>query len=80
VRWAEGLIRQLPANHDGRNSWLLNYGTGPDVDAMRKEWEKATGKTFPPPGGMVAMALGYPHAVELGWSERGPKARPPNGL
>jgi len=26
VRWAEGLIRQLPANHDGRNSWLLNSG------------------------------------------------------
>lgn len=25
VRWAEGLIRQLPADHDGRNSWLLNY-------------------------------------------------------
>lgn len=27
VRWAEGLIRQLPADHEGRNSWLLNYGT-----------------------------------------------------
>lgn len=26
VRWAEGLIRQLPENHEGRNSWLLNYG------------------------------------------------------
>jgi hypothetical protein len=26
VRWAEGLIRQLPEDHDGRNSWLLNYG------------------------------------------------------
>jgi hypothetical protein len=56
VRFAELLIRQLPASHDGRNSWLLNYGTGPDVDAMRKEWEKATGKTFPPAGGMVAVA------------------------
>lgn len=28
IRWAEGLIRQLPADHDGRNSWLLNYGRG----------------------------------------------------
>ena len=28
VKWAEGLIRQLPETHDGRNSWLLNYGTG----------------------------------------------------
>lgn len=27
VKWAEGLIRQLPETHDGRNSWLLNYGT-----------------------------------------------------
>lgn len=26
VKWAEALIRQLPDNHDGRNSWLLNYG------------------------------------------------------
>lgn len=27
VRWAEELIRQLPEDHDGRNSWLLNYGS-----------------------------------------------------
>lgn len=27
IRWAEGLIRQLPVDHDGRNSWLLNYGS-----------------------------------------------------
>ena len=27
VDWAEGLIRQLPETHDGRNSWLLNYGS-----------------------------------------------------
>lgn len=26
VKWAEGLIRQLPETHDGRNSWLLNFG------------------------------------------------------
>ena len=25
VYWAEGLIRQLPEEHDGRNSWLLNH-------------------------------------------------------
>ena len=28
VKWAQGLIEQLPGDHDGRNSWLLNYGTG----------------------------------------------------
>ena len=27
VRWAEGLIKQLPKEHDGRNSWLFNYGS-----------------------------------------------------
>lgn len=30
VRWAEGLIKQLPEKHEGRNSWLLNYGTKKD--------------------------------------------------
>jgi hypothetical protein len=27
VQWAENLIRQLPTGHNGRDSWLLNYGT-----------------------------------------------------
>src|SRR5690348_2282508 len=27
-RWAENLILQLPVEHHGRNSWLLNYGRG----------------------------------------------------
>ena len=26
VQYAEGLILQLPVTHDGRNTWLLNYG------------------------------------------------------
>jgi hypothetical protein len=26
IGWAEDLIRQLPETHEGRNSWLLNYG------------------------------------------------------
>lgn len=32
VQWAERLIHQLPADHDGRNSWLLNYGSKPVAD------------------------------------------------
>lgn len=36
VRYAEGLIQQLPDNHDGRNTWLLNYGTGDEAKAIRK--------------------------------------------
>lgn len=37
VKWAEGLIRQLPLDHDGRNSWLLNYGTADADVAMRQD-------------------------------------------
>ena len=35
VKWAEGLISQLPVGHDGRNSWLLNYGTGEEAIILR---------------------------------------------
>lgn len=36
-RWAEGLIIQLPSHHDGRNSWLLNYGVGAEAQALREK-------------------------------------------
>ncbi len=36
VKLAELLISQLPETHDGRNSWLLNYGTGPEAKGKRK--------------------------------------------
>jgi hypothetical protein len=35
VKWAEGLIQQLPLNHDGRNSWLMNYGRGEEAAQIR---------------------------------------------
>lgn len=35
-RYAEGLISQLPKTHDGRNTWLMNYGTGDEAVALRK--------------------------------------------
>lgn len=35
VRWAEGLILQLPESHDGRNSWLLNYGKSDEAVSKR---------------------------------------------
>jgi hypothetical protein len=34
---AEGLISQLPKDHNGRNTWLLNYGTGEEAVKMRKD-------------------------------------------
>jgi hypothetical protein len=35
VKAAEGLIQQLPPTHDGRNTWLLNYGRGAEALDMR---------------------------------------------
>jgi hypothetical protein len=35
LKWAEGLISQLPTNHEGRNSWLLNFGRGDEAKARR---------------------------------------------
>jgi hypothetical protein len=35
--WAEGLILQLPKKHEGRNSWLLNYGCGYEAIKLREK-------------------------------------------
>lgn len=45
VRWAEGLIMQLPKDHDGRNSWLINYGISETAIALREKWSMENGKT-----------------------------------
>ncbi len=46
VKWAESLILQLPKNHDGRNSWLMNYGIGEEAAKLREErglaWMRST--------------------------------------
>lgn len=34
--WAEGLISQLPKDHEGRNSWLLNFGKGKEAKRLRR--------------------------------------------
>ena len=34
-RSAELLITQLPKDHDGRNTWLLNYGIGKEAQMLR---------------------------------------------
>lgn len=36
VKWAEGLISQLSPKHEGRNSWLLNFGIGEESVDLRK--------------------------------------------
>lgn len=35
---AEGLILQLPKDHDGRNTWLLNYGQGAIAEELRRTY------------------------------------------
>ena len=47
VRWAESLIVQLPPEHEGRNSWLLNFGTGEEASGKRAVWERRHGRPFP---------------------------------
>lgn len=37
VRHAELLIVQLPSDHDGRNTWLLNYGIGKEAQMLRDQ-------------------------------------------
>lgn len=36
IRHAEGLISQLPDTHEGRNTWLLNYGIGDEAVELRR--------------------------------------------
>ena len=36
VELAEGLIEQLPLEHDGRQLWLMSYGVGTEAHALRK--------------------------------------------
>lgn len=45
VKWAEGLIRQLPEGHEGRNSWLSNFGSGEQHLAQpgALEWDSGPG-------------------------------------
>lgn len=38
--YAERLIKQLPMNHDGRNTWLLNHGVSEEAFELRKDYEK----------------------------------------
>lgn len=39
IGYAENLILQLPKNHEGRNSWLLNYGTREEAHGLRTNRE-----------------------------------------
>lgn len=47
VQLAEGLILQLPPEHEGRNPWLLNFGDGDEAEALRTAWEAKHSEKFP---------------------------------
>lgn len=49
-RAAENLILQIPKPHDGRNTWLMNYGIGEEAKTLRA----ARGLEFKP----LKMAVG----------------------
>ena len=40
LKFAEGLIKQLPSDHDDRNTWLLNYGESEEAKEIRgkRQW------------------------------------------
>ena len=52
VRWAEGLIEQLPESHEGRWSWLVCYGLKATANELRRKdnrdyvWVKERGRFF----------------------------------
>ena len=35
IKMAEGLIQQLPKTHNGRNTWLMNYGISTEATGLR---------------------------------------------
>lgn len=59
MKWAEGLIAQLPETHDGRNSWLMNHGTSAEAIAIRQRDGR-------PNLGRAPELPPMPPAVELG--------------
>lgn len=40
ITWAEGLIAQLPKEHDGRNSWLMNNASTEEAELLRAEYSR----------------------------------------
>ena len=38
LRFAEGLIEQLPDDHEGAINWLMNNGDGEKADNLRKKY------------------------------------------
>lgn len=66
--WAENLIKQLPKDHEGRKSWLMNFGVSEEAVELRLsycrgplEWDAKTESATPyrEDKGVVAGAFRY---------------------
>lgn len=67
VRAAENLIIQMPDDHDGRASWLLNYGHGDEAQAMRARHVQRLGHAVSFPGvGIAPMARSGGTTIAVG--------------
>ena len=60
LRFAEGLIEQLPDDHEGAINWLMNHGEGDKAGKLRKKYShpqtrrivlESTGETRKPKAG-----------------------------
>lgn len=38
IKWAEGLILQLPKRHEGRGSWLMNHSESEEGKELRRNY------------------------------------------
>lgn len=83
VKWAQGLIEQLPPDHDGRNSWLLNYADGRNGASsmtgaeIRDFYAGKLGKPYDEMSVTFARAVEGPRAEEtLSGGQRLDRARP----
>jgi len=66
-QWAENLILQLPPDHDGRNSWLLNYGRKDVSRKLRRlrglEFDERSQAVNPPVAPALTAATGVWEAL-----------------
>ncbi len=57
VKHAEALIKQLHPKHEGRNSWLMNYGQSQEAENIRKKHGELSRKNKKPPIGLLPTHL-----------------------
>lgn len=55
VRFAESLILHLHESHEGRNTWLMNYGSPEVARPLRDAWAAGTGRPWVDGDGLVPL-------------------------